>query len=99
VCAYPGPSCLGIAISRPAASAGWVRRAAKGSRLGPDDYITPKRRGRCCQASSPSGTRFASRPDWTLAYVNPAGSALWGSTRPSWLREVMSSLAKTLRRW
>ena len=25
-------------------------------------------------------------------YANPAGSELWGSTRPSWLREVTSSL-------
>ena len=33
------------------------------------------------------------------AYANPAGSELGGSMRPSWLREVMSSLLKTLRRW
>jgi osmotically-inducible protein OsmY len=32
-------------------------------------------------------------------YANPAGSELWGSAWPSWWREVMSSLVKTLRRW
>jgi osmotically-inducible protein OsmY len=33
------------------------------------------------------------------AYANPAGSERGDSTRPSWLRDVMSSLLKTLRRW
>jgi osmotically-inducible protein OsmY len=36
---------------------------------------------------------------WVTAYANRAGSGLLGSTRPSWWREVRSSLVKTLRRW
>ena len=53
-------------------------------------------RGRCAdrdQALEPSGCRgigsYAIREAWALS----------GSTRSSWLREVMSSLVNTLRRW
>ncbi len=46
------------------------------------------------ETASKHGSYFETGP-----YASRVGSELWGSTRPSWMRETMSSLVKTLRRW